>query len=97
MSLYFIANIKINDLNEYQKYVDEVDEIFSKYNGHYLAIDDNPLVLEGKWKYTRSVIIEFNNKADFENWYNSEDYQRILSYRLRAAQCDTILVEGKIN
>jgi uncharacterized protein (DUF1330 family) len=42
-----------------------------------------------------AVIIEFENKEDFENWYNSKDYQRILRYRLNAADCDTILIKGK--
>ena len=95
MSYYFVANIKIDDHDEYKKYVDEVEEVFSKYNGKYLALDDNPKLLEGVWNYTRSVIIEFNSKADFEKWYNSDDYQRILKSRLKAAKCDTILIKGK--
>jgi len=95
MSYYFVANIKIDDPDEYKKYINEVDQVFSQYKGKYLALDDNPKLLEGKWNYTRSVIIEFDNKADFEKWYNSEDYQRILRYRLKAAKCDTILIKGK--
>ena len=95
MSYYFVANIKINDLTEYQNYINEAERIFSKFNGTYLAVDDTPLILEGKWKYTRMVIIEFMNKSDFESWYNSADYQRILRYRLKAAECDTVLVKGK--
>jgi uncharacterized protein (DUF1330 family) len=94
MSYYFLANIKINDLDEYQKYLNEVDEIFSKYNGTYLALDEKPLILEGKWEYTRAVIIEFKNKIDFDNWYNSEDYQRILKHRLKATVSDTVLIKG---
>jgi uncharacterized protein (DUF1330 family) len=97
MSCYFVSNIKINDIGEYQNYINEVDDVFAKYNGNYLALDDNPKILEGNWKYTRSVIIEFRNEIDFNNWYNSEDYQRILKYRLKAAECDTILIKGKEN
>jgi uncharacterized protein (DUF1330 family) len=95
MSYYFVANIKIDDPDEYKKYVNEADQVFSQYNGKYLALDDYPQLLEGEWDYTRSVIIEFNNKVDFEIWYNSEDYQRILKHRLKAAKCDTILIKGK--
>ena len=94
MKYYFVANIKIDNPDEYQKYLNEADEIFSKYNGKYLALDDSPLVLEGKWDYSRVVIIEFQSKSEFNKWYKSEDYQRILQYRLRAADCDTILIEG---
>lgn len=95
MSYYFFANIKIIDNVGYQKYLNEVDEIFSKYNGTYLALDDNPLILEGKWEYTRAVLIEFKNKNDFDDWYNSEDYKRILRHRLLAADSDTILIKCK--
>ena len=94
MSVYFIANIQIRDENEYQKYLDRAGEIFRKFNGRYLAVDDNPLILEGKWDYTRTVLIAFNKKADFEAWYHSGDYRKILDYRLKSADCDTLLVKG---
>lgn len=94
MAYYFIANIRINDEKEYNNYLAEVDKIFAKYNGKYLASDDHPTLLEGKWDYSRSVIIEFNSESDFKKWYYSDDYQRILKHRLNAAVCDTILVKG---
>ena len=97
MSYYFVSYIKINDQDEYQKYVNEVDEVSAKYRGKYLALDDSPRVLEGNWKYSRTVIIEFNDEADFNEWYNSEDYQRILKLRLNASECDTILIKGQEN
>ncbi|MFA6597113.1 MAG: DUF1330 domain-containing protein [Ignavibacteriaceae bacterium] len=95
MSYYFIANIKINNRLEYQKYVDKVDEVFSKYNGKYLAVDDNPKNLEGNWDYSRVVIIEFKTESDFNRWYNSKEYQEILKYRINSSKSDTILVKGK--
>ena len=94
MSYYFIANINISDPDEYKKYLVETDVVFSKYNGKYLAVDKSPIKLEGNWNYGRCVIIYFESKEDFENWYHSDEYQEILQYRLAAATCDTILVEG---
>ena len=52
MSYYFIAQIRINDEIEYQKYIDKSGEIFEKYNGEYLSVDNNPVILEGKWDYS---------------------------------------------
>jgi len=54
MKHYFIAKIKITDPSEYEKYLDSVDEVFSKYKGEYLAVDENPTILEGRWDYTKS-------------------------------------------
>ena len=94
MTHFFVAQIKINDPGEYDKYLERFDEIFSKYKGEYLAIDESPTLLEGNWNYTKSVLIKFNSKRDFEDWYYSKDYQTILKHRLNAAKCDTILLEG---
>ena len=94
MSYYFVAQIKIKDDKEYQKYIDRAGDIFRKHNGKYLSVDNSPMILEGNWDYTRTVLIEFPEYFDFENWYNSKDYQIILKHRLKAADCDTILIKG---
>jgi uncharacterized protein (DUF1330 family) len=94
MSYYFIAQIRIKDLKEYENYIDKAGDIFKKYKGKYLSVDNNPQILEGNWDYTRTILIEFKSVTDFNEWYNSVDYQEILKYRLEAADCDTILVKG---
>jgi uncharacterized protein (DUF1330 family) len=94
MSSYFVAQINVHDYQEYEKYLESFDDIFSRYKGEYLAIDESPTLLEGEWNYTKSVIIKFNSKEDFEDWYYSDDYQKILKYRLNASNSDTILLEG---
>lgn len=95
MSYYFIAQIKINNETEYQKYIDEVEGVFKKFKGEYLAVDNSPILLEGNWDYSRSVLIKFDSKKDFDEWYYSKEYQEILKYRLTSAKCDSILVKGK--
>lgn len=94
MSYYFIAQIKINDSETYQKYIDQSGNVFEKYKGEYLSVENCPVVLEGKWDYNRMVLIKFRELKDFENWYHSDAYQNILKYRLEAADCDTILIKG---
>jgi uncharacterized protein (DUF1330 family) len=94
MSSYFIAQIKINNPEEYGKYLEGVDEVFAKFNGKYLTVDDKPEVIEGNWNYSRVVVIEFPNYDDLRKWYDSEDYQNILKHRLQGADCDTVIVKG---
>lgn len=94
MANYFIANIKINSTEEYNKYLESCDEIFSKYDGEYLAVDRQPTILEGSWQYDRVVLIRFNSEEDLRKWYGSPDYQEILKYRLAGARCDTIIAKG---
>jgi uncharacterized protein (DUF1330 family) len=94
MAYYFLAQIKVNDPDTYQKYINGAGEVFSRYNGQYLAVDEKPQILEGSWNYTKSVIIRFPSEEDFKMWYTSSEYQELLRFRLSAAQCDTILVKG---
>lgn len=94
MYYYFIAQIKIDDEEEYQRYLDEAGHVFSRFDGKYLVVDTAPELLEGEWNYSRAVVIRFNSKKDFEQWYYSEEYQKILKHRLSASHCDTILVKG---
>ena len=97
MSVYFMANIRICDEQQYNQYLELVDSVFSGYNGTYLAVDNNPCILEGKWDYTKVVLIHFPSESDFSKWYESEEYQKIIAFRLSGAQCDTLLVHGNKN
>jgi uncharacterized protein (DUF1330 family) len=94
MSYYFIAQIRIHDKDEYRKYLDGAGTIFRKYKGKYLAIDEKPECLEGSWDYSRTVLISFETREDFNAWYLSDEYQEILKHRLAAAVCDSILIKG---
>ena len=95
MSVYFMANIRINNNQEYQEYLDHSEEIFARYRGTYLAVDDKPRVLEGTWDYTRAVLIRFDNQKEFDAWYHSKEYQEILRHRLSASDCNSILIQGR--
>jgi uncharacterized protein (DUF1330 family) len=95
MGVYFMASIKVTNEREYRKYLDRADGIFSKYNGTYLAVDNGPEILEGRWPYSRAVLIRFATREEFEKWYLSDEYQEILQFRLSASECDTILFKEK--
>ncbi len=94
MSRFFIAQITIDDPEEYQKYLAKAGEVFKQFNGRYLAVDSAPVLLEGSWDATKVVLIHFNTEEDFNAWYHSAAYQDILKHRLKAARCNSILANG---
>ena len=53
MSCYFLAQISIHDRDEYQKYLDGFDEIFARYKGIVVAVDEAPTILEGSDSFSR--------------------------------------------
>jgi uncharacterized protein (DUF1330 family) len=95
MSCYFIANIEIHDRAEYQKYLDGFDEIFAKYHGEVLAVDEEPALLEGAWPYTRVVLIRFADQKEARRWYDSVEYQALVKHRHGVSRADIILAQAR--
>jgi len=94
MNCYFVAQIDIENRVEYQKYLDGYDEVFEKHKGIVLAVDDDPTILEGKWPYTRTVIIGFPDKNEAMRWYESTDYQKLVKHRHSASDANIVLIES---
>ena len=94
MSHYVVARININDPQRYQQYSDGFMEIFQRFRGTILSVDENPTILEGAWSVTRTVLIEFPDKADLLAWYESDDYQALARHRFAASSADVVIIEG---
>lgn len=51
MNHYFFANIRINNQDEYQKYLDKVDEVFEKYQEilkhRFVSSDSDAILVKG--------------------------------------------------
>jgi len=83
----------INDREEYRVYEEGFDEIFEKYKGIVVAIDENPVVLEGEWPYIRTVLIRFPNEEEARKWYESPEYQKLAEHRRRASTGNIVLIK----
>tara|TARA_Y100001970_G_scaffold23268_1_gene27303 strand:- start:230 stop:679 length:450 start_codon:yes stop_codon:yes gene_type:complete len=94
MSAYIIAKIQIEDRETYAKYGEGFMPIFEKYQGELLTVDETPTVLEGSWPETRTVIARFKDKEAALKWYESEEYQELVQYRLQASTADVIITQG---
>jgi len=95
MSCYFIAQIKIHDQEEYERYLAGYDEVFAQFRGRVIVVDDNPTILEGQWPYTRTVVIRFPDEQEARRWYDSPGYQALVQHRWRASHADIVLVQGR--
>ena len=97
MSCYFIAQLLIENEDEYRKYLDGFDIIFENYDGEVISVEENPIILEGDWDYSRLVIIRFSNENEAKRWYNSSEYQSILQHRLNSARGTVLLINDRSN
>ena len=92
MSHYLLAQITINDRTEYANYEAGFMDIFAKYEGTILAVDEAPMVLEGEWECTRTVLIEFPSEESALAWYRSEEYQSLAAHRFASSTGNVVMV-----
>ena len=94
MTTYAIARITIQDRERYGQYEAGFMEIFERYEGRVLSVDEAPDLLEGSWDVTRTVLLEFPSTEAAKAWYESEEYQSIAQHRFDSSQGDVVLVQG---
>jgi uncharacterized protein (DUF1330 family) len=95
MAAYCIFDIlKINDAEKVERYRSRVGPVVEKYGGRYLVTGGQIDVLEGDWRPTLPVIIEFPSLEHARRWYASEDYRELKALRLSAVMSNGVIVEG---
>lgn len=94
MPVYIVAELTIHDRAEYERYVAGFLPVFQPYRGEVLAVDEAPVVLEGAWPHTRTVLLRFPEAAEAERWYRSPEYQAIARHRHAGAHANVALLHG---
>lgn len=94
MPVFIVAQITIRDRARYSEYEAGFMEIFGRYRGRLLAVEENPEVLEGSWPHTRTVLIEFPSREDAISWYHSDEYRTLAQLRHSSSTSDVAMVAG---
>ena len=94
MGVYAVALIHIHDREGYRNYEQGFMDIFSRYAGKLLAVEEAPTVLEGEWPWTRTVLLEFPDQATLRAWYESDEYQALAKHRFGASQASIAVIQG---
>jgi uncharacterized protein (DUF1330 family) len=94
MSAYVIVDLEIVDPVGFQQYREGVVDTVEKYGGEYIAVSDAVETLEGDWKPSRIVLIEFESMQRAKDWLGSDEYRKIAPIRHRTCRTNMILVDG---
>jgi len=94
MSVYLVAQLKIHDRDRYAQYGAGFMEIFSKYRGRLLSVEESAEAVEGEWDYSRTVLMEFPSRDEAMTWYESDEYQALAQHRFAAADANIVLING---
>jgi uncharacterized protein (DUF1330 family) len=79
--VYIVAMPKVTNQDAFfQEYASKVAETLEPFDGKFLAVNPNKLIVEGD-EPSVAVIGEFPNKEKALEWYNSDAYNNIVGHR----------------
>lgn len=94
MPAYLIADIELHDAEQYREYVEHVPALIEKHGGKYLVRGGNTRTLEGAWRPSRLVVLQFPDREAAMALYEDPDYAPYRNLRQSIADTRLILAEG---
>ena len=95
MPAYCLFDVQeITDPQLMDEYRRRVHATVAKYGGRYLSVGGDVAVMEGDWRPTFPVLIEFPSAQRAREWYASDEYRPLLEMRRRATRGHMILLDA---
>lgn len=80
--VFMVANLVIENNEEYQKYEKGFFPILKKHGGRLLTFDDNIETMEGSAQPGgRMIILQFPSEQAARGWWADPDYQALSEFR----------------
>ncbi len=94
MAAYVIVQIEIHDPTTYERYKELAPPSIAQYGGRYIARGGTTETLEGAWRPSRLVILEFPDMDAARAWWASPEYAEAKALRNAAARSEMLAVQG---
>jgi uncharacterized protein (DUF1330 family) len=94
MPAYVIVDINVRDRETYERYKQLAAPSVAAYGGRYLVRGGATETLEGDWRPSRFVILEFPSVRQGRAWWDSPEYGPAKALRQACADTEMLLVEG---
>jgi uncharacterized protein (DUF1330 family) len=94
MPAYVIVETDVTDPEQYERYKAASPGAVAAGGGRFVARGGELAVLEGDWRPSRLVVLEFEDLAAARRWYESETYQDAKRLREGAARLRMVAVQG---
>jgi uncharacterized protein (DUF1330 family) len=86
--------VEVHDPAKLGQYAAAVLPIVERYGGRYVLMGGKCDVVEGQWRPTYPVMIEFPSLEQAYAWYNSEEYRELKELRLSAGKYNAVFMES---
>ncbi len=95
MSYYLIVDVRVDDPEEYKKYMVKAKSAGERHGGEYLVRGGEFQVFEGEYfKPRRLVVLRFPDKQAARAFYDDPEYQQARAIRLPVSDMTMVGVEG---
>ena len=92
---YIIATLDcVNDPDAFAAYQRYASTTFAKYGAKFLLNSRNVESLDGDWKPSGVVVVEFESYERAKQFYDSPEYQAIIKQRFDSADSSAIILDG---
>jgi uncharacterized protein (DUF1330 family) len=95
-AFFFYDLLEVLDEAKMAAYREKVFENVEDFGGTYRVVGGEQETLEGDWKFTFPVVIEFDDKESLLRWYNSPEYADLKKLRHAAARGRGVLIDGDV-
>ena len=93
MSAYLVANYRITNPDGYSAYPPAVVPTIAAHGGEVVIADYDSEVLEGE-PCGVTIVVKFASKDAARAWYNSAEYQEIISHRTDHSEGFLLFADG---
>ena len=94
MAAYLIADVNVENTETYAEYRRQVLPLIERHGGRFIVRGGPHETLEGDWRPSRLVIIEFPSMTVLKRWYGSPEYKKLIDLRQNASSGSLVAVEG---
>ena len=94
MSAYVVVDIEVRDAATYERYKQLAPPSIAAYGGRYIVRGGRTDTLEGEWRPSRLVILEFPSLERARAWWESPAYAEAKALRHATASSEMVAVEG---
>jgi uncharacterized protein (DUF1330 family) len=91
---YVLANITITDPVRYEDYKRMVPGTLVPFGGRFIVRGGDIDVLEGDWRPSRLVLLEFPSIERARAWWNSPEYAEARALRQATSNGTLIILPG---
>jgi uncharacterized protein (DUF1330 family) len=96
LSAYYFVDVReISDADAMKRHERAVYPTVASFGGRYLTVGGQTEGVEGAWRPTFAVLLEFPSLKQARDWYDSDAYRPLKALRLAATKGDAVFIDGR--